>query len=173
MTRRRSPRLVIDAFPQAKKGVHLTFRSKTLTGKVGRGIATFVRKAVRRGQTPDGEALVRGADGKRAWRDTGELIRLIKFQKGLVSGWGQHSSGMNAAGLMGVLIFGRRSWRRHGGRTVSPFDAESPAVTRQGADLATKELERQLAKGQARITFGRGRSTATGGKAKFTRRSKR
>lgn len=168
----RSPRLEINAFPDASHGVHLKLRAKTVQGKVGRGVASLVRKSVRRGVTPDGQALPRGEDGGRPFRDSGELLRSIKFKKGLVSAWGPHSRAgqLSAGGVMGVVIFGHRNWTSRNRRGVSPFDAYSPAVQKEAGALATKEIQRQLAKGQAKLTFGGGRSSARGGATRFTRR---
>lgn len=164
--------LFIDAFPEAAQGVHLKFRAKTLQGKVGRGLASFIRKSVRRGVTPTGRALPRGLDGGRPWRDQGDLLRSITFKKGLVTGWGPHYSGMRAAGLIGVLVFGRTDADSARRAELTPFERTQPVI-REVNRLLDKEMTRQLKRGAAKITFGPGRSTSTRGSMRFTRRRRR
>lgn len=147
--------------------LRLQMRPKPLMGAVARAMATQTRRMLRRGQKTGGGAVRRGQDGGRPLRDTGSLLRSMKgkavrsrrprgwaaavWAQGTRDDLGESLRGRQGA-LLGVLIHGRRN-DRHRPRNPGLMQA-GPEVRRAAMEAFEKALQKQLDRGQARITGG-------------------
>lgn len=140
----------------------LTYSSRRLKSAVGRKVARLAKKRLRSGRALDGGPLYEPDErnlerlSNSPLKRTGQLIDSIKYYKGVViPDPDQHreDSKLNMAGLLGVLIYGRKNWRNRNIRNGARHDplADSPAIRRFGAIVAQKEIDRQIARGIAKI----------------------
>jgi hypothetical protein len=159
-----NPLLTISVdFPN---GIKLSYSAKRLQGAVGRQVAKAVKSKLRQGLETDGDPLPKPEDGKGKGplKRTGRLIRSVKYYKGVVvpdpkkqPDSPNGKSTVNMAGLLGVLIYGRKDWRSYhlgvGGVRMSPM-TETAELSRIGKEAAQKELDNQVRRGIARLEEG-------------------
>lgn len=179
MARRTESPLLVDLNFPATIRLHLD--SAEVEKRVGRKIATAVRKRIRKGLDAYGEALPKPkfAEGKgRAFFDTGRMVRSIKFQRSRVASDGKASRGKFS--FVGPST--RRNRNELSTRAYSSFGLMSiqmrgifqqgkvrsrPQVDAMGADAPTTlgimqreteaEVARQLASGRYGLQLELGR----------------
>jgi hypothetical protein len=169
--RRRTTTTTTVYFDPPMVGLVLELPERKIMGKVAREVARAWKRAVRQGKVPSTGAPLRRAEDRRARRPlrrTGALLRAVRGKASVSRSTGRVSAVVTAygeypglqgrlrgrpAGLLGVLIHGRRSW---------PVRPRQPGLFALGQGLegvAMRAFDRalagELAAGRARIVRGR------------------
>ena len=162
MSRRRQAQ--VRAF-QDLRGFRLEYKPRRLLAAVGRALARHARRSFRNGRTAKGRLLPLGRDGRKAFRDSGSLIKSIKskvrkrrgIDEAVVAARGPRADvgaklrGSQAA-LLAVLTSG---W---GGRPkVDALGLSDDEIDDIAEQEIVKQLEKDVRAGRARVVSeGRG-----------------
>lgn len=156
----RKKRIQIEAFNELHN-LRFVYKPKPLLGPVATAIATAQRRLLKSGQKPKGGSIKRPEDGDRPLRDSGQLINSIRGKVTKYKGGygvlvratkGRDDSRLSNAALLAVQIHGRKTWND---RPRNPHLMTFAGPLIPAAKKAfEKSLQRQLARGNARIISG-------------------
>lgn len=137
------------AFENLDRGIRLEVRKQDLLNGAGRAIANVFRRRLRKGVDGYGRKL----PGENRWRNTGELIKALKWDPANSLIWfkGKHSKGgSDNAKIAAALTFGRIGGDYDSTGRVEPL-LLTEETDRAAAAGVEKELAKQLKKGKARL----------------------